>query len=245
MLSVESVRSFFDVPRTLDVTTEGDWYREAPGAFLESDPQFSADLSEGVANLLTDYPNERIARLLLAVQSGDYNQQTVTELRFMRKVIMIGRDTLRLTTTTLEEEDPLRSMGRFAGKLGALIDDIERHGAHKVAKLSFAASRAIDQLGRANVSQAGALETNEAIEMRVRSALTAQDLLTSYGDPSAFIDESRYHHARRLFRSVVHLGVASTLLYPSHEKAAYVRTGIELSGQYGDNHDAMIGRLPK
>lgn len=236
--SYESIRSFMDIPRERNTLPEPLWHDIAPQVFIESYKKFPEEVAKGVGHLIETYPYSGLDDLLENITQGDIDEKTITELRFMRKVMMIGRDTVRLATTIREDKQPFKSMDRLVNRLGRIVDSIERTPGRSINKASNCAFQKAAIIKEAQWEELLVPVTLPTLYSRVEDALLSDYLLAAPQDTGLY--EKEYHHARRLFRSVVHLGIVSHLISPNNQKAEFAKAGIELSASYGSTHDMLV-----
>ena len=236
--SYDSVRSFMDIPRERDSLPELPWHDIAPQVFIESYKEFPEEIVTGVGHLINTYPYGNLDDILKNITQGDIDEKKIVELRFMRKVLMIGRDTIRLTTTLHEDKQPFKSMDRLVNRLGRIVDSTEQTPGHSINKASDCAFQKAAIIKEVQWEKLLVPVTLSTLHARVEDALSSDYLLADPQDGN--LHEKEYHNARRLFRAVVHLGIVSHLISPNDQKAEFAKAGIELSALYGNTHDMLI-----
>jgi len=230
-----SVKSMMDLERVYDPKYSREWSESSMEIFIADDDSFIRSLTSTAANILISFPYDETG---VAALNARVSPDILREMRFYRKVLMIGRDALNLTNSTdLIDKPETRPISTLTTTLGKIADKDGRGKSRRIDAFSQAidaalASQYIDNDFVNPVSY-------EALRYRYQHALQT-DLLMNDTSTLVDIDEEVYHVARRDFRSIVHLGVVSQLIEPSDLKLEYVKQGIELSRVYGENHDQIV-----
>lgn len=234
---VQEIKTMMDLPRTYDPHYRHTWSVDSLDTFIPTKGQdFAAELASKSSDILTTFPYDKAG--ITAIQARS-NPEALQDMRFYRKVLMIGRDALNLVNTTrLFDNEDTRPITTLTATLGEIADKNgrgkkRRHRAYLEAIDAESASQYVDDQF---------VNPIDLDELRWRYKNTSQADLLNDTLSIHTADGADYHAARRSFRSAVHLGIVSQLIDPSDSKLEYVEQGIELSKLYGKNHDYMLDR---
>ncbi len=230
------IRAVLDLPRTYDPSRELEWHESAIDVFVHGEPAAPVDaMAEFGAKVLTRMPYKDIRK---SIERAAAPEHKLAAMRFHRKVLMIGRDTLNLCNANdlidYPQTEALRQLTCSLGKVADTGGNKRRHvkDATKLTRSASRAARLIDEGFIAPVSSG-------KLAQRCEAALGTEILL----DPESInLHPDDYHRARKSFRAVTHLGIASYLLAPSLEKLDYVQQGAELNRMYGERHQDICER---
>ena len=237
-LNFDSIRDLMDIPREQNTISELLWHDNASKIFVDSETDLPAMVTEGVKNLFETYPYTDLHLLLAEVNDGNLEKQSIDDLRFMRKAMMVGRDALQLSADINKNDRQFKKVKRLVSNLGQIVDIIEQHPEVDITALVSSSKRSIDILSDdASLKMTASPVTSASLMEKMNTALETDYLLS---DLSESHQEKEYHLARRLFRSVVHLGIVSQILLPNDNKMEFTKAGIELSAKYGENHDLLL-----
>lgn len=243
--SFENICQLMDLPRQFDPGREVDFHKRAAECFLGESAQLPAQLAEFSADTLRTYPFDDVAAKIVALQGPPKKAKNhLEDLRFCRKVLMIGRDTMNLCgENDLIKFEATKPISTLTTRLGEIADaGIDQKSGHKklyqkAAKLSVRAAIAARlSLTSDFVKPISSENLFDRCQQSLSSELLVQPLFGT--------DENTYHKARRDFRAVVHLGMVSQLVEPSDTKLAYVQQGIDLNRMYGKRHRELKNQLP-
>ena len=230
-LGFESVQNFMDIPREMGEIDEAHWHKFSPSVFISHDNTSIETMLDGVDSLLQTYPFQLLRNTLQEVSNG-YSKKSMDDLRFMRKVLIIGRDTIKLCASKDSSESFLLPLGILTHQLGEVVDS-KKPPANSVIQLTEAVDDALSSVDLVPVS-------SRKVTHRANRALLNEELLQLHNFQDNTICEEDYHKARRLFRSVDHLGIVSYITDPDELKKTFAMEGIELSAQYGATHDMLL-----
>lgn len=217
-----------DIPYAEQVN-ELDWHERAVSTLVPRGlPEFPEQVQDIGVSILREFPADVMQDLLNDVD----DPIILSEIRTLRKILMIGRDSVILTVTDPlpEETEP---MFRLTKQLGKIRDtqgaDVRHVQSARQALIEYAAAvnRPLKRVEPVTV---------KALRKRCNAKLFP--LLTEGQDIK---DPNEVHKLRQAFRSVVHLGYISTLVAPSIEIKRCLAEGKQLNEQYGKFHDTVLG----
>ena len=235
----ESIRTLMDIPRDKGNLQDDEWHERAPAIFTEDSSTLNEQLIINTSNLIQTYPYADLQDILTAGGNG-LETTNLSELRFMRKAIRIGRDVVKLCAADGSQITPYRELSLLSRELGDVVDGLESRRKVDIPAAIYYSSDLATKLEDASKSIHLTPAPIETINERATQSLLTEELLRDVRLNGQNIDEKEYHRARKLFRSVVHLGVMSQLTAPTEQKQRFVMYGIELSSHYGELHDAML-----
>jgi|GEM_PF-6312110 len=227
------IRAVLDLPRTYDPCREVEWHESAIDVFVHGEPAASVDeMAAFGAHILTNMPYRDIRK---SVERAASPAHKLAAMRFHRKLLMIGRDTLNLCNANdlidFPSAYPLRQLTSSLGKV-ADTGGSKRIHVKEATKRTRSAGRAVHGIDETFIAPV----STGKLAQRCELALGTELLL----DPESInLHPHAYHGARRSFRTVTHLGIVSYLVAPSLEKLDYVQLGVELNRMYGERHQGI------
>lgn len=232
---VQEIKTMMDLPRTYDPHYRHTWSANSLDIFIpENNHDFVAELASKSADILKSFPYGEAG--ITAVQARS-DPEALRDMRFYRRVLLIGRDTLNFVNSTrLSGDENTRPVTIFATTLGEIAD---KNGRGKKRR-NRARLEAIDAESASQHIDDHFINPLSLDELRLKYDNFSQTNLLNDTVSTCATDEANYHAARRRFRAAVHLGMVSQLIDPSDDKLEYAKQGIELNKLYGKNHDHML-----
>lgn len=213
------------------VLREAVWHARAVDSFVEVNKDSHA-LVAGIYNvsrrlLLELTENEELPEYL----SQPIRKDDLEPIKRFRKLMMVGRDSLRATSDFQNEDG--HPINRLCHNLG-LIADTEG----QEPKIIAAATDAFDDMP-------GSLEYAVAEPVDVHRQLTKRLSMVGLNLNAPGFSTEAYHRNRIGFRRAVHFGIASAIVHPTALKEAFVAEGLAFNTMYGDRHTDMYKQLAK
>lgn len=211
---------------------EKTWHKSAVEILAPENHIQPFELFAGGIQLLRSLPADELQDLL----SGSRSECDLTRIKKIRKILMIGRDTVLLTTkgTPPKKADPVFELARALGDIGD-TNGRKKRPIKKARKQLDRLERGVDALEKMKPHG-----TVQKTQKQLGKRLGNKTLLKR----SAKTKEKDFHKARREFRRVVHFGHIALLTHKEidQEHIQFLVDGHELSTRYGEFHDWLLLR---
>lgn len=233
--TVDGIRTFLDMPRQFDQAYSSSWPVHAD-RLIPSTPTHIDQLAAASSTFLENFP---YAEAGLYGRYAHKSPENLAEMRFLRKALMVGRDTLNLINATDLIAEPLtKDIPALTTLLGKIADT---RGTSKTLRKRAPESAEAAAQSAVYIGAGFVLPVSPAVfRARTRRQLEVFDLVDPEPEALMAHDEEQYHTARRSFRSVVHLAISHYLLDPSDENRQLAQQGVELNRVFGNNHDLIL-----
>jgi hypothetical protein len=215
-------------PAIPSVIDEFGWHCAAPDFIMGSHAPFdTADqLLETGLDILNGFPIEVLMQHVSRAPSG---QPALEAVRQSRKLLMIGRDVVMLTSSNkpFKVDDPVFNLCRTLGQLADTVGHDPRILQRTWSDIdAFLYNTPLDAEPAAMVT----------VRNRALTHLSTASLLLR--EPTA--DPDKFHQKRIAFRRVAHLAVATAANRESSaSNEAFIGTAMELNRRYGHFHDSL------
>lgn len=237
-LSIETIRAFMDIPRDPSRVNASQWHQLAPTIFIDRSDTFTETILENVKDFLQTYPYQTLKDTLVDIHA-ERDETILRDLRFMRRSLLIGRDAIKLCTPKYSTPEHFNELAGLTRVMGAVIDDIKQARPALGTDINRAIAFA-DTVQEVNRSVNFETVSMDEITPKATQFLMTDTLLANTDMSCDTPNEATYHRARRMFRSVVHLGIVSAIISPDQTKQQFAMDGIELNAQYGRQHTELL-----
>lgn len=224
-----NVVHLLDEPKKTAGIDLSQWH-QAVSTVLNPEHVRFTELGEVSRSIVRHIPSMCIETL---IRHGDSSRNA--ELRFARKILMIGRDGMRAATGGLLPER-YTSLPRLTWSMGQLLDG-DRSSEMKHAALdSFAALKKSGKSKFPKTGRNAQTRWSETLE-------SIPDLLNTLATPDDH-EPATYHNARKQFRLIVHTSIVHGLLRDDMPSRQLARSGLVLNEHIGAIKDALLADEP-
>ena len=226
MSVIDRVEEVLKLPRP-DSVDEAAWHEAAIPTLFPDDGVDSGRIMELGVEIIGQLPLERLSASLDEVSAGN---GAVEDIRQIRKLLLIGRDTLILSSYNASSSrlDPIFNLSRT---LGRVTDTGGRK--RSSVETAHAALNDLEDLDWPELYDV----SEGVLKHRCLKSLGTDFMLSRHGG----MEESVFHNARKNFRRVVHLAIVACSENPSREIDRLAAEGREINVRYGSFH----GRLAR
>lgn len=227
--SIFKVRQYFEKSEPSCPVDEHYWHEQAVENVTApiKDRLLPRLMGAFALELFKEFPFHRVPALL---SKAPESKKNFRELRQMRKILTVARDTLNLSNSTdlieIDSTEPLRS---FIMSIGVVSDTL--------CQDEDAIAITIGYLGDAtDIAYSLPDEFLQPVDLhtlrqRLQEALASDILL----NPSIHhYNEEGYHVARQSLRSVVYAGIVRDALDPSAQRERFLLEGLHINRIHGD-----------
>lgn len=220
---LDRTEELLKLPRELHMR-EAEFHEAMLDRFVPSCQDTAGTFLETGLALLNELPQQELAELL----ASKPNKQELRRIRDLRKLVMIGRDTLLLCAESVEGFD---SMFELTHHLGRIADTGARKRRH-FGKCRRELTTLTEVLQNADLT---AVDT-QTVRARCAERMSSAEILSR----RTGMDTDTFHGYRIGFRRVVHMGIISAIVDPKPEvDDLMLSTGFGLNVIYGN----FVGEL--
>lgn len=232
------VSGILDCPEPTYPIDEPSWHKRAVDVFTQTqDPELlTRSVAETSMKLLQFFPFEYMEDF---IQKAPLHPKKFKELRKLRKILTLGRDSLNYSNTTdlidIESTEPFRN---FVMGIGEITDthctDLSLIN-HSVESIESAACAILDLPENYIEPVAFDIFRHRLANGSATDILLNKDVM-SYS-------EDHYHLARQSFRAVVYTGITSYVVEPSESKLQFMLEGLRINRTHGDMRNRIKAKV--
>jgi len=197
------------------------WHESAPATVLVNAPDFSDRLIGAGVDIVNNLPFEELSDLLHG-SSLEFER-----IKFIRKLALIGRDSLRFAAQDYPQPafDDLFTLVRHLGQVCDTSGELDP------------TQRSLDAISRIQPFNVSVFDPRPFEGLHDSLAARTLDPIIMQRSPSSNPEE--FHKARRRFRRVMHISLASQALY-GHMPEEFIAAGKALNEHYGKFHKKLL-----